>query len=1619
MKRAALFFLISLLPHFVSAQNFNWITPNKTYLKIYIADDGMYRLKKSDFTSAGVTTAFDPRTLKLYNMGIQLPVYFQGEQDGVFNDNDFIDFFGKRNYGGETISRNSTNGVAYTTDEYYNPYSDTNVYWIDWGGANGIRIKDYNYPVSGQFEPQYAPELIHFESDQIYSLGENTGSSDYRYLTTEKFTGEGWYWTLLYSGQSVNRIFDLPQLFAGTGANASLRVFAYPQNKNVAIENEHSLELIVNGVAVDTLYSNDFQRFDTTVSFPSALLTGTQNNITVRYKSAQGFGGAVYFDLFELGYPKAFRFSDNRYSASLGLSDTTARNFRISGFSSGNPVFIYDVVNNLRITGNTVSADTLKFSGRQNARLEIVNDTLRRSPVRIKSKQVPDLVSSGNGADYLIVYNRLFESQAEQLRAYRQTSDGFRTFKAEIEDIYDIFGYGMEGPLALRYFVKHVYENWQQPRVGYLTLFGRGSLDPKKNKSNSAFHQNLVPVYGNPPSDGYFVNFNMGTFFYYNQVAVGRIPAYYTAEAQTMVDKIIAYEGERHGDWNKTFTFITGGGTPYEQYYHQQKSNFEAFVYVEPTPLSSFPAKVYRSDTSGTVTFNYADSIRKTIDRGTLFVNFRGHAGSHDWEVGMSDPDVLQNGNKLPIVLSLTCFTGESSYGDFRGFGEKFVYLLGKGAIGFVGTTGWSFGDIGNTYGTYILQSIKRDSVRRLGDLTRIAGKSMSGDSTSFSTTHTVNCYGLLGDPAAKLRMPKTPEFEIKESDFMLASETVLPGERQTLTITPKNFGLYADTCVIRFELRTSGSLVLSKDTVYRGFKYRDTIIYSFPVDSSDIYTMTVTLDKTNRFNEEDETNNSATITIPVKTTVFQALGPVNNSLVYGDSVELSGLNPNLPPGYSLRVFAELDTTMNFNSPLKQTFVNNSPTGHSTKFKTVLQSKVNGTLYHWRTSSIVNGDSSGWSSAQTFIYSGPLSAGITKVQSEEDRFINAQIDASIAKTRKIQFPQKDLFNTVSTDNGIMLAEKPAGLYVRSYGSNGEEASYFSVADNNVYIDGGENAGLNALKVKRLTGEVQQFLNLRFTSAQSSDSLLNYLNTFDSTHYLMLLNAAYFPGGTYLSSAVRARLRQFGSTKCDSIGLISYFHTWSFIGYPGAPQSEVSEMFDPCCRPAPNCVSCDHWTESISQKSVTVRKQSGTVQNIVGPASSWTDFSWEQSLPPNTSIIFDVIGLRPDGTDSLLMQGLSNNKFNQLSQINAAEFPRLNLVANLIIDIASNSSSPVLKGLFVNFAPAAELLIERSSLVIGNQDKKDNLTSFSFRFSNAGYVFINETAVEVFRNVISDTSRILADTVKRILKMDSSLTYAGNFTDNSGSAVTKYIFRVMPGNSAGEFYLFNNTAEYSSGTIAGSQFQNSYALLIDGKEIKGGEIVEAAPEARLVRKGAAVTEDTDGLTSLKIFVNGKEANLSDALQRIGDDGRGIFSNSNPGSGDIASFTPKLKEGNNRISILLTSGTETDSLVYEVTASGSDEEFELQNYPNPMRERTSFMFSIGSEFDNLQAEIRIYTTSGRTIRKIPFTVQPGMNVIEWDGRDDDGDNVANGTYLYRLVSRESENRFAETRKLVVLR
>ena len=74
--------------------------------------------------------------------------------------------------------------------------------------------------------------------------------------------------------------------------------------------------------------------------------------------------------------------------------------------------------------------------------------------------------------------------------------------------------------------------------------------------------------------------------------------------------------------------------------------------------------------------------------------------------------------------------------------------------------------------------------------------------------------------------------------------------------------------------------------------------------------------------------------------------------------------------------------------------------------------------------------------------------------------------------------------------------------------------------------------------------------------------------------------------------------------------------------------------------------------------------------------------------------------------------------------------------------------------------------------------------------------------------------------------------------------------------------------------------------------------------------------------------------------------------------------------------------------------------VYNYPNPFASATTFLFSISQPS---RVQIKIYTVSGRlisTLKNLPG--EAGMNQYDWDGRDKDGDVLANGVYLYKIMA-----------------
>lgn len=94
----------------------------------------------------------------------------------------------------------------------------------------------------------------------------------------------------------------------------------------------------------------------------------------------------------------------------------------------------------------------------------------------------------------------------------------------------------------------------------------------------------------------------------------------------------------------------------------------------------------------------------------------------------------------------------------------------------------------------------------------------------------------------------------------------------------------------------------------------------------------------------------------------------------------------------------------------------------------------------------------------------------------------------------------------------------------------------------------------------------------------------------------------------------------------------------------------------------------------------------------------------------------------------------------------------------------------------------------------------------------------------------------------------------------------------------------------------------------------------------------------------------------------------------------------------------------------------------NYPNPFTTRTQFMFEHNQICSDLRVQIQVYTVSGKLVKTLNEHVRTNgyrADPIEWDGRDDFGDRLGRGVYVYKVAVLNPDGEKAEKyEKLVIL-
>ncbi len=143
--------------------------------------------------------------------------------------------------------------------------------------------------------------------------------------------------------------------------------------------------------------------------------------------------------------------------------------------------------------------------------------------------------------------------------------------------------------------------------------------------------------------------------------------------------------------------------------------------------------------------------------------------------------------------------------------------------------------------------------------------------------------------------------------------------------------------------------------------------------------------------------------------------------------------------------------------------------------------------------------------------------------------------------------------------------------------------------------------------------------------------------------------------------------------------------------------------------------------------------------------------------------------------------------------------------------------------------------------------------------------------------------------------------------------------------------------------------------------------------------------------------------------------------------------ELPEGRHQIEVKawdVANNSATGYTEFVVAGSGEVALQHVLNYPNPFTDRTCFQFDHNLANQEVDILIQIYTVSGRLVKTLQQTmVTDGAlrqdDCIEWDGRDDFGDPLARGVYLYKVKVRaltsglEARRGESEFEKLVILK
>ncbi|MGB8635606.1 MAG: C25 family cysteine peptidase [Rhodanobacteraceae bacterium] len=727
---------------------------------------GVYSLDFKDAIAAQPGLAgCDIRQLRLLNHGKEVPIRILDTGDRQFGQGDRIEWVGRKLHGPKSWS---------------DPYSRVNVYELD--AVPGKRLRYLPRKVDArQHKTATLSRHMHLENDQLMI----------RLKTSQVDSGEQpdvWYWAkmTMVDPRPFQTRFNLPAM-RDNPPNPTLKL-AFRGLSTVKVPTgkekvaDHRVIAMLNGKQIAELEWDGEDHIERTLVLPPKLLRQEGNTLTLSVPSRQpGWArnplvDVVMFDYLDMSYPLADR--DTRAREPLDVQTAGA-----PMLGHGAPL-LFGSDGALYLPLARRDGTHYAFTPAGTRLFPLAKGHTPLSPVALRAvADKHDWRKPSAGYDYVIIAHPSLMKAIEPLAEFHRKR-GLSTAIVNVNEAYDQFNHGITNPTAIRDLLSYAYHNWPRPRPHYVLLVGDASFDihdklrkqqfyskwtdrellfpghfgripgtPYANAPKTADARNLIPTFqyfaheGQSASDNAFVAFDKDSDK--PQMAIGRFPVITPKAVSAIVDKTINYVSKpRMGNWRQSIMFITNDDPSF-----QETSDRLA---AEVGDLGFSPSRIYPK-TSDKDNARHQQKLMQDLDQGQLLVHFLGHGGRYIWRTGPPDPrknhdlftlknvGELKNAGRLPMVLSMTCYSAPFDNPTEDSIGEKFLREKDNGAIAVFAASWRNAPDV--DFSKHLLRDLVKPGIS-IGDAILAAKR-------GTSNRDMIEMYNLLGDPAIALQRPR------------------------------------------------------------------------------------------------------------------------------------------------------------------------------------------------------------------------------------------------------------------------------------------------------------------------------------------------------------------------------------------------------------------------------------------------------------------------------------------------------------------------------------------------------------------------------------------------------------------------------------------------------------------------------------------------------------------------------------------------------------------------------------------------------------------------------------------------------------------------------------------------